>query len=170
MYHELAPGFFWKGLRRDIETFVNFCPECAVKRTIRTKEAIDINPLRVPPGPFHTITMDFITDLPEDTDWLSDYQYDALLTITCRFSKAKILIPGRKDWKAADWATAFYDCVIPYWGLPKVTISDRNKHFLGGFWQEVYAKAGVRHLVMTAYHPSADGQLERTNVTIKITL
>src|SRR5207237_90245 len=30
MYYELAPGFFWKGLRRDIETFVNFCPDCAV--------------------------------------------------------------------------------------------------------------------------------------------
>src|SRR5205814_7639194 len=114
--------------------------------------------------------MDFITDLPEDTDWLSNYQYDALLTITCRFSKAKILIPGRKDWKAADWATAFYDRVVPYWGLPKVTISDCDKRFLGGFWQEVYAKAGVRHLVMTAYHPSANGQSERTNVIVEIAL
>ena len=112
MYHELAPGFFWKGLRRDIETFVNFCPECAVKRTIRTKEAIDINPLHVPPGPFHTITMDFITDLPLDADWPAlDYFYDTLLTVTCRHSKAKILIAGRKDWKSADWATAYHNRV-----------------------------------------------------------
>ena len=170
MYHELAPGFFWKGLYRDIKTFVNFCPDCAVKRMIQTKEAINIDPLQVPPGPFHTITMDFITDLPKDTDWLSNYEYNTLLTVTCQFSKAKILIHGRKDWKATDWATAFYNTVMPYWGLPKVMISDYNKCFLGGFWQEVYAKAGVCHLVMTAYHPSTNGQSERTNVTIEITL
>ena len=63
MYYKLALGFFWKGLRRDIETFVNFCPNYMVKCTIRTKEAIDINPLCVPLGPFYTIIIDFITNL-----------------------------------------------------------------------------------------------------------
>ena len=59
---------------------------------------------------------------------------------------------------------------MPYWGLPKVSISDRDKRFINGFWHEVYTKAGVRQLVTTAYHPSADGQSERTNATLEIAL
>ena len=119
--------------------------------------------------------MDFITDLPPDTGWPSsgsgtDYLYDTILTVTCQFSKAKILIPGHKDWKTADWATAFSNQVIPYWGLLKVSISDRDKRFMNGFWHEVYTKVGVHQLVTTSYHPSADGQSERTNVTLEIAL
>ena len=75
--------------------------------------------------------MDFITNLPPDAGWPlsgsgTDYLYNTILTVTCRFSKAKILIPGHKDWKTADWATAFSNQVIPYWGLPKVSIRLAN--------------------------------------------
>ena len=119
--------------------------------------------------------MDFITDLPPDAGWPlsgsgTDYLYNTILTVTCRFSKAKILIPGHKDWKTANWATTFSNQVIPYWGLLKVSISDRDKCFMNGFWHEVYTKAGVHQLVTTSYHPSADGQSERTNATLEITL
>ena len=133
MYYKLALGFFWKGLRKDIEVFVNFYLDYVVKRTIQTKEAININPLYVPLGLFHTITMDFITNLLLDTNELSNYIYNTLLTMTCRFSKAKILIPSQKDQKATNQTTTFANYILLYQSLPKVIISNYNKQFLEGF-------------------------------------
>ena len=171
----MALGFFQKGLHQDIKTFVNFYPKCVVKRTIRKKELVDINLLCVPLGPFHTIIMDFITDLLLDADQPlsklgTNYLYDTILTVTYQFSKAKILIPSCKDQKAADQATAFCNCIILYWGLLKVLVSNWDKRFMNAFQHEVYTKVGVRQLVTTSYHLSANRQSERTNATLEIAL
>jgi len=48
--------------------------------------------------------------------------------------------------------------------------ADRDKRFLSGLWQALLSAAGVRSLTTTAYHPSADGQSERTNQTLEVML
>lgn len=52
-----------------------------------------LRPLSSPPIPFHTITFDIVTVLPEEDG------FDAFMSITCRFTKMTMLIPGRKNWK-----------------------------------------------------------------------
>ena len=175
MYYEMALGFFQKGLYQDIKTFVNFYPKCVVKKTIQKKELVNINPLYVPLGLFHTITIDFIIDLLLDVDQPlsrlgTNYLYDTILTVTYQFSKAKILISSCKDQKAANQVTAFYNYVILYQGLLKVLVSNQDKRFMNAYQHKVYTKVGVCQLVTISYYLSANGQSKRTNAILEITL
>ena len=76
--------------------------------------------------PFHTIRIDFILALPIS----SPEQYNSILTVTDKFSKAKLLIPGRDDMTARQWANKLLTYLrLCNWGIPKATISDRDAKF-----------------------------------------
>jgi hypothetical protein len=97
--------------------------------------------------------------------------YDTIMTVTDKFSKAVRFLPGCKDWSAADWAEAVYEGVsLNGWRYPRALISDRDKQFLSALWAALLERAGVRHITTTTYHPSADGQAERTNFTLEVAL
>jgi hypothetical protein len=77
--------------------------------------------------PFHTITIDFILGLLMSKQG----KFDALATVTCKFSKRIALIPGCTTWKAEQWAEALVQRLTDLdWGLPKIIISDRDPKFV----------------------------------------
>jgi hypothetical protein len=49
-----------------------------------------------------------------------------------------------------------------------VWISDRDKRFVEGFWKGLFTAIRTKLLYTAAYHPSADGQSERSNQTAEI--
>lgn len=72
--------------------------------------------------------MDFIIGLPLNDD------YNALMSMTCKFAKAVQLVPGMKTWTAEQWAdTCIARLLTVNWGFPKVVISDRDPKFLSAF-------------------------------------
>lgn len=110
--------------------------------------------------------MDFILALP-----LSYTGKNSLMTVTCKFAKRILLIPGHSKWGAAEWALPLLEQLqVAEWGLPKVIISDRDKKFLSALWTALFKQLGVKLLYSTAYHPQSDGQSERTNQTVEIAL
>ena len=110
--------------------------------------------------------MDFILALP-----LSHTGKDNLMTVTCKFAKRILLIPGHSEWGAAEWASALLEHLqVGEWGLPKVIISDRDKKFLSALWTSLFKRLGVKLLYSTAYHPQSDGQSEQINQTVEIAL
>ena len=164
-YARIAPSIFIKGLTKHLEKYIKHCPECQLNQTLRHPTYGELNPIVSPPVPFHTITMDFIVALP-----YCDGKNE-LLTLTCKFTKKKLLVPGFDEWTAAEWANVFIVAVIDHdWGVPVVTISDRDSRFMSEFWKAVFQKLGTSLAVSTAYHPQTDGQSERTNQTVEIAL
>jgi transposase InsO family protein len=82
-----------------------------------------------------------------------------------------MLLPGRKDWNAAQWAESYNEgVVLSGWGYPGTLISDRDRRFPCALWAALLEKAGTRHITTTPYHPSADGHAERTNFTLEVAL
>ena len=170
-YDEISPAFFWPGLSKEVRNFISTCPECLRNRTLRHAEHGHLQPLRTPPEPFHTVSIDLITDLPEDERFPGGFAYDSIMTVTDRFSKMVAFVPGRKDWGAQKWATAYYlEVICAGWGIPMAMITDRDRRWLSTFWKEVFEKADTKLIATTAYHPSADGQSERTNQGLEIAL
>ena len=164
-YARIAPSIFIKGLSKQLQTYLKHCPECQLNQTLRHPTYGELNPIASPAIPFHTIAMDFIVALPF-CDGMN-----VLLTLTCKFTKKKLLIPGFDEWTAADWANAFLIAVTGHdWGMPVVIISDRDSKFMSAFWQAIFAKLGTKLATSTAYHPQSDGQSERTNQTVEIAL
>ncbi|KAL0434183.1 UNVERIFIED_CONTAM: hypothetical protein Slati_2752600 [Sesamum latifolium] len=48
-------------------------------------------------------------------------------------------------------------------GLPKDIVSDRDSHFTGVFWTELFKILGSKLSMSSSYHPQSDGQTERFN-------
>jgi hypothetical protein len=112
--------------------------------------------------PFATITVDFITKLPESRGC------DTILTITDHDStKAVILIPCREDMGSKEVARLFRDHTFPYTGIPKRIISDRDTRSTLQFFKELCTQLEIKQNMSSAYHPQTDRQSERTNQTVE---
>lgn len=59
---------------------------------------------------------------------------------------------------------------MKYWGLPRSIISDRDPHFTGKFWRELFKLMGSELHFSTSFHPQTDGQTERVNHLLEIYL
>lgn len=164
-YARISPSVYIRGLSKHLQTYLKHCPDCQLNQTKRHPTYGELNPIASPPIPFHTIAMDFIVALPY---WEGR---NMLLTITCKFTKKKLLVPGFDEWSAEDWANAILVVLISHdWGIPVAIISDRDSKFMSVFWRTIFQKLGVTLATSTAYHPQTDGQSERTNQTVEIAL
>ena len=164
-YDRLCHSVYIRRMVKHLKHYIEHCPECQLNQTKRHRPYGELNPIISPPIPFHTIAMDFVVGLPLSKGC------NALLTITCKFTKKILLIPGHDTWDAAQWAEAVLVALIDHdWGIPKEIISDRDSKFMSDFWKAVFNKLDTTMLTSTAYHPQTDGQSERTNQTIEIAL
>ena len=165
-YDRIVSSMYLRHLSKHLRAYIDHCPECELNQTKRHKPYGSMIPIDRPGIPFHTITMDFIVALPVTAEGC-----DALLTVTDKFSKRNLVIPGKTTYDAADWADLLLAALIQQaWGIPLATISDRDSKFMSEFWQTLFTRLGVEILASTAYHPQTDGQSERTNQTIEIAL
>jgi RNase H-like domain found in reverse transcriptase/Chromo (CHRromatin Organisation MOdifier) domain/Integrase zinc binding domain len=169
-YGRAIAGFFAPHMFRQVKRYAH-CPKCAINRTLRHKPHGETQPISTPPVPLHTLGIDFILGLPPSKKFAhGDEEFNAAMTVTDKFSKAVMIVPGKDTYTALDWAIRFWQVVYPAWGLPSGIISDRDLKFLSEFWKCLFEKAGTKLLLSTAYHPQTDGQSERTNQTVEIAL
>ena len=86
------------------------------------------------------------------------------MSVTDKFFKAVIFISGKTTWGAKEWAIRLLDRLIELnWGLPRATISDRDRKFVGEIWREIFKALKVDLLYFIAYYLQTDGMLERSN-------
>lgn len=112
--------------------------------------------------PFSTISMDFITDLPESQGYTALY-----VVVDHNLSKGIILIPCTKEETATTIAKLYHNNVYRRFGLPRAMISDRGPQFASHVFQELCERLGIKSRLSTAYHPQTDGQTERMNREIE---
>nr|GEV97296.1 reverse transcriptase domain-containing protein [Tanacetum cinerariifolium] len=64
----------------------------------------------------------------------------------------------------------FLKSLFARFGAPRAIISDRGTHFCNEQFAKVILKYGVTHRLSTAYHPQTSGQVEVSNLGLKIIL
>ncbi len=166
-YDRITASLFIRHLTKRLKAYILHCPECQLNQTRRHAPYGSLHPISTPSIPFHTITMDFILALPPTPK----EGFDNLLTVTDKFTKRVLLLPGKTTYSAADWANTLLPGLIGHdWGIPRQIISDRDRKFLSSFWRTIFERLGTKLLTSTAYHPQTDGQSERTNQTVEIAL
>ena len=165
-YEIITRSWFIQGLTKPLRAFIRHCPQCLALQTRRHAPYGSLQLIESPPVPFFTLTLDFILAFPVSADG-----FNALMSVTCKFSKRITLIKGKDTWSAEQWAHAFLKRLnLIDWGLPGELITDRDPKFLSAFWTALFTKLGVKLLYSTAYHPQTDGSSERTNQTVEIAL
>lgn len=163
-YLSISSRYYFPRMAKKIRRYVNECLQCQSSKPSHDRPAGKLYPI---PGdePFGTISIDFVTGLPRSSDG-----FDALLTVTEKATKTIRLIPCHTTTSAEDTAQLFLKYCYPVFGLPSRIISDRDARFTSRFWKTLTTLLGIKLGLTTAYHPSADGQAERTNQIVETAL
>ena len=161
----LKDTVYIRHVSKHLRTYLMHCPDCRLYQTTRHAPYGSLNPIVTPPIPFHTLAMDFIVELPEIRGM------SVLLTMTDKFTKKTMLLPGKDTYGAEDWANIVVtELMNKDWGIPSSIISDRDRKFMSSFWRVIFTKLKVNMITSTAYHPQTDGQSERTNQAVEIAM
>jgi len=159
---KVSQKFYWPTWRKDTEQYVSSCEICQKAKPSNVRYGL-LSPLPVPEKPFSSISMDFVTALPES----SDKKYDALLTIVDRLTKFCILLPCHSTITGLETARLLHSQIFNRYGFPEVIVSDRDPRFTSAFYIEWCRILRIRQNLSTAFHPETDGQSERFNRTLQ---
>ena len=121
-----------------------------------------LKPLPIPAGRWQSISMDFITCLPQTTR-----QNEQIWVMVDRLTKFAKFIPLKASAKSQDIAVAYLEKIFPHFGLPEEVISDRDPKFTGGLWSSFFQASGTRLNFSSGDHPETDGQTEHVNQVLE---
>ena len=160
-YAVILRSFYWPNLRKDVKSFVKLCSKCQRIKPRTDKPYGSSMPLPVPLRPWDSVSMDFITNLPNVDG------YDAILTVVCTLSKMAHFIPCNSTVNARQLAKLFLDNVYRLHGLPRFLIGDRDTRYTSHFFKNLMIELKTTLCLSTAYHPQSDGNTERCHRTIE---
>ena len=127
-------------MRKEITEYVQGCTDCQCHKVNNRPTKALLSPIYPIPEamPFETVTLDFITKLPESQG------YDSILTITDHDCMGMaVFIPCREEINAEETAGLYTKHVFTRYGLPTKLISDRDPHFASKFTRELCKLLGV---------------------------
>jgi transposase InsO family protein len=154
---KLKQYFAWSGMNKAVHHFVTSCSICKQAKPDRARYPGLLQPLPIPDGAWHTVSMDFIEGLPRSSGM------NVILVVVDKFSKYSHFLALCHPFNATTVAKLFMSTVYKLHGMPTVIISDRDKIFTSQLWQELFNRAGVTLKMSSAYHPQTDGQTEWVN-------
>ena len=160
--HQLCSRhFWWEGLSNDVRQFISTCSTCTRNKDSHSSPSGLLQLMPIPPSPWHSISLDFITQLPKSQG------KDTILVVVDSFSKMGHFIALKGLPTAKGLATIFIDHIVRLHGLPSEVISDRGPQFIAKFWRELCSILDIKVHLSSAYHPQTDGQTERLNQTLE---
>ena len=124
---ELVKNYYWPNLRDDVEQYVKSCVTCQQNRTQFRKEAGLLRPLPIPSKCWKSVSMDFMTHLPESKG------FDSIMVVVDRVSKMAHFVPTRDTATAQEVGQLYFDKVVKHHGMQKNIISDRDPKFTSRF-------------------------------------
>ena len=154
--------FVWPGMKSEIAKLCKTCHECQASKVHRHT----ITPLTMRPLPsrrFGCLHVDLVGPLPCSNG------FSYLFTIIDRFTRWPEAIP-LKDISALSCAKALLNHWISRFGIPDDIISDQGAQFTSDLWKELNKILGIQARQTTAYHPQANGCIERFHRQLKASL
>jgi hypothetical protein len=153
----LREHFYWPSLRCDVIDYVLSCDPCQKVKHDRGPKTGYLQPLAIPSKPFDTISLDFITGLPESLG------KDAVLVLVDKLTKFALFVPTTTDVSASETATLIFKRLVKLFGLPSTIIGDRDPRWTSSVWKSLASLFNSRLALSTSKHPQTDGQTEVLN-------
>ena len=146
---------------RDIEEYIATCHTCQMRG--QQKKNNELSPIE-PTGPWERVGIDFVGPL-DITPNGNRYIITAIDYFT-RWPEAKA-VPNAT---AEVTAKFIYKDIICRHGIVDIIHTDQGTHFVNELITKLAERFQMKHHKITAYHPQANGLVERFNGTLKRTL
>ena len=158
----VASRFVWHGMAKQITEWARTCVECQRSKVHKHTRA----PLaRFEPTErrFNHIHIDLVGPLPESQG--NSY----LLTAADRFTRWLEAVPI-PNMETVTVARAYIQNWVARFGVPQHMTSDRGRQFISELWTAMSNLLGTELHPTTAYHPQANGLIERNHRDLKASL
>ena len=154
----VAAKFVWPGMRHEVGRWARECIDC--QRAKVTRHIVpNIGEFEVPNKRFSHLHADIVY-MPTSNG------FSYLLTVTDRFTRWATAVPLR-DISAESVVDALSHGWIASFGIPKAITTDRGSQFNSAVWNQLLELWGIEHHQTTAYHPEANGLVERMHRRLK---
>nr|VZH91271.1 unnamed protein product [Spirometra erinaceieuropaei] len=158
----VSDRFVWPGMHKDLKAWIRACIACQRSKIQRHNKA----PIGTFPGPgsrFSHVHLDIVGPLPLSNGC------SYLLTCVDRFTPWPEAIP-LPDIAAPTVVKAFLSRWVAIFGAPSTITTDRRAQFESNLFQSLLSFLGCTHIRTTAYHPAANGMVERFHRQLKASL
>lgn len=158
----VAMKFMWHGLKKQVGAWAKACIACQASKVHKHVKA-PLSTFKVPERRFDHIHVDLVGPLPQS----QGNRY--IFTIIDRFTRWPEAIPLAEATTDA-CARALVSHWITRFGVPSEISSDRGAQFTSKIWATVAQLLGMTHRLTTAFHPQANGLVERFHRHMKSSL
>ncbi|CAI2723349.1 unnamed protein product [Schistosoma spindalis] len=155
----ISERFVWPKMNANIKQWTRNCLQCQRSKihrhTITTPSTFSL-----PDHRFQHVHIDLVGPLAPSNG------FTHIFTAVDRFTRWPIACPI-KDISAKNVAAVFLDRWIANFGVPSTITSDRGSQFQSHLFNEFTRILGIHHITTTAYHPAANGLVERFHRQLK---
>jgi hypothetical protein len=120
--------YWWPGIHSDVSSYVQLCDICQRTKAPPHKPAGLLQPLEIPANPWESISVDFVTQLPETLRG-----HTAIVTFVDRLTKMVHLVPTTTSIGGKEFADVFIQAIFSKHGMPLNIVSDRDPRFTSEF-------------------------------------
>ncbi len=152
MYGTMHDVVFWKGMKRDVITYVSSCDVC--QRHKLSAQRVPQSAKPVPAKCLEEVSLDIVGPVPPSS---TGKKY--VLCIQDRFSRYLVFYP-LKDQTAEAVAHAFMYSWVYQFGAPQKIITDRGSNFMSSLFSSLCEFLGAKHSLTCAYRPQGNAENE----------
>ena len=158
----MTSKFVWHGIAKDVRAWARACIACQTSKFHRHNRA-PLHKFERPTAQFAHVHVDLVGPLP----CLKGHTH--LLTVIDRFTRWPEVIPLAQT-DSASIGRAFALNWVAWFGVSADITSDRGPQFTAEIWRAMAEFLGSKIHHTTAYHPQANGLVERLHRSLKAAL
>ena len=160
--HLVTSRYVWPNINSDVRNWARSCLQCQQTKVHR-HIATPLGTLTTPDARFHHVHIDLVGPLPSSNGCIH------LLTCINRFTRWPEAVPISEG-SAVTVAKAFIQIWVSRFRVPATITTDHGGQFESNLWKAATQLLGTKHIRTTAYHPIANGMMERFHRQLKSSL